>query len=268
MRIRVGSALTFDLPQPTPMIAMLNVHYSRCSDLEHPDLLTTVPAVPLDGYRDSFGNWCTRLHAPAGRFTLGTNGVVRDPGVPPAPVFEAAQEAVERLPAETIQYLLPSRYCEADLLSNDAWSLFGHMAPGYGRAQAICDYVHNHIIFDYKLARPTRTAVEAWRERSGVCRDFAHLLVTFARALNMPARYCTGYISDIGLPPPYASMDFAAWVEIWLGGRWHTFDPRNNAPRVGRILIGQGRDAADVPLTHIFGPATMVGFQVWTEPAV
>ena len=172
------------------------------------------------------------------------------------------------MPSDTLQFLLASRYCETDALSNEAWRLFGHMAPGWARVQAICDFVHDRMTFGYEYSRPTRTAFEAYNECRGVCRDYAHLTATFCRCLNIPTRYCTGYITDIGLPPPYEAMDFAAWIEVYLGGRWNVFDPRNNAPRVGRILVAQGRDAADVPLTHSFGPNTLTKFTVWAEEAI
>lgn len=265
MRIRLGCEMTFDFTQPTPLIAMLNVHYSRASDLERPDFLITNPSVPIESYRDSFGNWCTRFVAPAGRVSFGTDTVIRAPGTFEVGDPFAVQHEVQHLPAETLLYLLPSRYCESDVLASEAWRLFGYTQPGAARAQAVCDFVHNHIVFNYGLARPTRTAAEAYSERSGVCRDFAHLGVAFCRALNIPTRYCTGYISDIGLPKPWAAMDFAGWMECYLGGRWQTFDPRNNAPRIGRVLIAYGRDAADVPLTHMFGPSILSGFKVWTD---
>jgi len=267
MRLHVGCELTFDFPQTTPLIAMLNVHFSRISDLERPDYLVTEPSVPIESYRDSFGNWCNRLVAPAGRFNLRTDTVVRDAGSPDPVALDALQHQVQDLPAETLLFLLPSRYCETDSLSDEAWRRFGKTPLGWPRVQAICDFVHQHITFGYEHSRATRTAAEAFVERRGVCRDFAHLAATFCRCLNIPTRYCTGYVSDIGLPPPYAPMDFAAWIEVWLGGRWHAFDPRNNAPRIGRVLIAQGRDAADVPLTHIFGPGELAEFRVWTEEA-
>jgi transglutaminase-like putative cysteine protease len=247
------------------MIVVLNVHYSRVSDLERPDYIITRPRVPVQGYRDSFGNWCYRFVAPAGHFEISTDAVVRDSGAWDAVVLDAVEHPVEQLPAETIQYLLGSRYCETDKLMADAWRLFGNTAPGWARVQAICDFVHSYMTFGYELARPTRSAYEAYIERQGVCRDYAHLAVTFCRCLNIPTRYCTGYITDIGLPPPYATMDFAAWMEVYLGGRWHAFDPRNNAPRIGRILVAHGLDAADVPLTHSFGPNTLSKFLVWAE---
>jgi transglutaminase-like putative cysteine protease len=172
---------------------------------------------------------------------------------------------VEQLPADTLQYLLGSRYCETDRLSDEAWRLFGAGPTGWARAQAVCDFVHRHVRFGYEHSRPTRTAAETYVEGVGVCRDYAHLAVAFLRALNIPTRYCTGYISDIGETPPFGPMDFAAWIEVYLGGRWHVFDPRNNKRRIGRILIAQGRDAADVPLTHTFGPNVLTGFRVWTD---
>jgi transglutaminase-like putative cysteine protease len=223
--------------------------------------------VPIEGYRDPFGNWCSRLVAPPGRFTLGTNTVIRDRGNPEPARPDAIQHQVQHLPAETLQFLLGSRYCETDRLSEEAWRLFKNTPLGWQRVQTICDFVHNHIAFGYGHANPMRTAADAYAERRGVCRDFAHLAITFCRCLNIPARYCTGYVSDIGLPPPYDPMDFAAWMEVYLGGEWHTFDPRNNTPRTGRVLIAYGRDAADVPLTHIFGPNVLSNFRVWTEEA-
>jgi transglutaminase-like putative cysteine protease len=267
VRIHVGCQLDFQLPQATPMIVALNVHFSRYPDLEHPDLLVTNPPVPIEGYRDGFGNWCSRLVAPAGAFRLGTDAIIRDSGLPDPVDLTALQHQVQLLPTDTLLFLLASRYCETDRLSEEAWRLFGHTPLGWPRVQAICDFVHNHLVFGYEHASPTRTALEAYMQRRGVCRDFTHLAVAFCRCLNIPARYCTGYITDIGLPPPYAPMDFAAWMEVYLGGRWHVFDPRNNAPRIGRILIARGRDAADVPLTHSFGPHTLAGFRVWAEEA-
>lgn len=265
MRIRAGCELVYDFPASTPMMVMLNIHYSRVGDLEYPDTLRTFPQVPVDTYRDGFGNWCYRLVATPGRFTLGTDCILRDSGASDPVDYYAVQHLVQDLPAETLVFLLGSRYCETDVLSEEAWRLFGNTPLGWSRVQAVCDFVHNHIVFGYEHSRPTRTAAEAYAERRGVCRDFTHLAVAFCRCLNIPARYCTGYISDIGLPPPYGPMDFAAWMEVFLGGRWHVFDPRNNAPRWGRVLIAQGRDAADVPLTHTFGQNTLVGFRVWTD---
>jgi len=265
MKIRVGYEMIYDFQQPTPMILVLGTHFSRASDVITPDHLTTNPAVPIALYRDVFGNWCNRLQAPKGRITLTANGVVRDSGRPDPVVANARQIPVEDLPPETLLFLLGSRYCETDRLSDTAWKLFGKGPTGWARVQAICDYVHNHITFGYEFARPTMSAWEVFNERKGVCRDFAHLAVAFCRAVNIPARYCTGYLGDIGMPPPYGPMDFAGWFEAYLDGAWHTFDARNNIPRIGRVLIAYGRDAADVPITYTFGPNTLVSFRVWTD---
>jgi transglutaminase-like putative cysteine protease len=265
MQIRVGYDVIFDCPQGAPMILMLNVHYSRASDIVIPDHLTTEPSVPITGYRDLFGNWCNRIVAPPGPIRLTSRGVLRDTGQPDPVVSAAPQHAVEDLPEEALVFLLGSRYCETDLLSQVAWNLFQATPPGWARVQAICDYVHNHITFGYEHARVTKTAFEAFNERAGVCRDFTHLAVTLCRCMNIPARYCTGYLGDIGVPPPYGPMDFAAWMEVYLGGRWHTFDPRNNVPRIGRVLIARGRDASDVAIATTFGPNVLQQFTVLTE---
>lgn len=254
-----------ELPQPTPVLAMLNVHHSRAGDLLHADDLKSTPQVPMQGYRDGFGNWCTRMLAPAGVFVLSTDGLFRDSGLPDPVAHGARQLAVQDLPAETLVYLLGSRYCDTDLLSEEAWRLFAQGPSGWARVQAVCDFVHRHVSFGYPHARATRTAAQTLAEGRGVCRDFAHLAIALCRCLNIPARYCTGYISDIGEPPPYAPMDFAAWMEVYLEDRWWVFDPRNNAPRIGRFLVARGRDAADVPLTQTFGAHVMTDFQVWTD---
>ena len=265
MKLRVGYELIYDFPQPTPMIVVLGIHFSRASDIILPDQLTTDPGVPLTPYRDGYGNWCSRLVAPAGRMRLASSGTLRDSGLPDVVAPSAIQHAVEDLPADTLVYLLGSRYCETDRLTDIAWNLFGAATPGWERVQAICDYVHNHIRFGYEHARATKTAWDAFDEGLGVCRDYAHLAISFCRCMNIPARYCTGYLGDIGMPPPYGPMDFAGWFEAYLGGCWYTFDARNNMPRIGRVLIAQGRDASDVPITHTFGPNTLVSFKVFTD---
>ena len=265
MLIQVGYELAFYCPQETPMILMVNVHYSRASDIVTPDLLITDPETPIKAYRDGFGNWCTRIVAPIGRIRLTSTGLVRDSGETDVLTPSARQHPLQELPEDTLVFLLGSRYCETDLLSDAAWSRFGQTAPGWSRVQAICDFVHNHIAFDYQKARPTRTAWEAFNEGAGVCRDFAHLAIALCRCMNIPARYCTGYLGDMGTPPPYGVMDFAAWIEVYLGGAWHTFDPRNNVPRIGRVLIARGRDATDVAIATTFGPYTLEGFKVWTD---
>jgi transglutaminase-like putative cysteine protease len=268
MKIRVGFDITYECPQPTPMILTLSVHYSRISDLVVPDHLVADPPVPMTAYRDTFGNWCTRIVAPKGVLKLSTDAVVNDSGLPDIVAFDARQTPVEALPDDTLLFLLGSRYCETDRLSDVAWQLFGNTPPGWPRVQAICDYVHRHITFGYEHARFSRTAWEALHDRTGVCRDYAHLAVAFCRCLNIPARYCTGYLGDIGIPPPYGPMDFAAWFEAYLDGHWYTFDPRNNVPRIGRVLIARGRDASDVAITTTFGPNTLRRFIVRTDEVI
>ena len=265
MKIRAGFEMVYDCPQPTPMILNLNVHFTRVSDLIGRDDLMFDPPVPIAAYRDSFGNWCTRIVAPLGRMRISADVIVKDSGAPDVLVPEAQQHQVRDLPEETLLFLLGSRYCETDRLSETAWQLFGHGPTGWGRVQAICDYVHHHITFGYEHARMTRTALEAFHDKTGVCRDYAHLAVAFCRCMNIPARYCTGYLGDIGMPPPYGTMDFAAWFEVYLGGTWHTFDARNNMPRIGRVLIARGRDAADVAIASTLGPNTLASFKVWTD---
>ncbi|MDF2995698.1 MAG: putative protein involved in cytokinesis, contains TGc (transglutaminase/protease-like) domain [Xanthobacteraceae bacterium] len=265
MQIHLGYELTYECPQPTPMLLVLNIHYSRASDIVIPDHIVTRPGLPITAYRDGFGNWCSRITAPAGRTIITSNSIVRDSGKTDAFEPNAGQHSIEELPAEALVFLLASRHCETELLSDTAWSLFGDTAPGWARVQAVCDFVHGHIAFGYEHARPTKTAFEAYQERKGVCRDYAHLAITLCRCLNIPARYCTGYLGDIGVPPPHGPMDFAGWFEAYLGGHWYTFDPRNNVPRIGRVLMARGRDATDVALVTSFGPNTLVGFKVWTD---
>lgn len=265
MKLRVGYELHYQFPHPTPAILVLNTHFTRISDLAGPDHIIVSPSVPIRGYRDGFGNWCTRILAPAGAMSLSTDAVVTDCGLPDPIVNDTRQVPVEELPDDTLVFLLPSRFCDSDKLLDLAWELFGHAVPGLGRVQAVCDFVHQRIEFGYQHARPTRTASEAYEEGRGVCRDYAHLAVAFCRALNIPARYCTGYLSDVGTPTPYPPGDFAAWFEAFLGGRWNLFDPRNNVPRIGRVLIARGRDAADVAMTTTFGPNTLESFRVWAD---
>lgn len=268
MQIRVGYELIYDCPQPTPMILMLNIHFSRISDVVVPDHLITKPSIPITAYRDAFGNWCSRIVAPMGEIQLSADAVVNDTGQQDLIATSVSQCMVQDLPEETLMFLLGSRYCETDRLSDVAWELFGQSPGGWARVQAICDFVHQHITFGYEYARATKTAWEALNERTGVCRDYTHLAIAFCRCMNIPARYCTGYLSDIGIPPPYGLMDFAAWFEVYLDGHWYTFDARNNTPRIGRVLIARGRDAADVAISNTFGPNTLKNFKVWTDEVV
>jgi transglutaminase-like putative cysteine protease len=265
MKLRVGYELQYQFPRPTPVIMLLNIHSSRVLDLERPDDILIEPPVPISGYRDGFGNWCSRILAPAGAMSISTDTILRDAGLPDPRAADADQVAVQDLPDDALVFLIASRYCDSDRLLDLAWILFGQTRPGWARVQAICDFVHAHIAFGYEHARVTRTASEAYEEKRGVCRDYAHLAIAFCRALNIPARYCTGYLGDAGTPPPYPPGDFAAWFEAYLGGQWHTFDPRNNVPRIGRVLLARGRDAADVAITTTFGPNTLKSFRVWTD---
>jgi transglutaminase-like putative cysteine protease len=268
MKIRAGYEISYDCPQPTPMILTLSVHPSRFSDLQTPDLMRLDPPIPANTYHDGFGNFCHVIRAPAGRLTISADFVVHDGGAPDEVAPEAAQHSLETLPVEHLVYLLGSRYCETDRFTEIAWSRFGNIPKGWPLVQAICDYAHDHIRFGYKHASATKTAWDAHTERRGVCRDFAHLAVTLCRCMNIPARYCTGYLGDIGVPPDPAPMDFSAWSEVYLGDRWYTFDARHNKPRIGRILMARGRDATDVAIVTSFGPCTLVGFKVITEEVV
>jgi len=268
MQIRVGYELVFDCPQAVPMMLAVNVHTTRRGDLIVADELVTDPVVPVSTYLDRFQNVCSRIVAPAGRITLSSSAIVRDSGDRDTVMPWVEQIPVERLPDDTLVFLLGSRYCDTDHLSSLAWSLFSHTPPGWARVQAICDFVHEHIAFGYEHARSTKTAWEAYGEKTGVCRDFTHLAVALCRCMNIPARYCTGYVSDIGQPPPYAPMDFAAWFEAYLDGGWYTFDPRNLAPRIGRILMARGRDAADVAISTSFGLSHLTHFKVTTEEVI
>jgi transglutaminase-like putative cysteine protease len=265
VHIRLGYELIYQCPQPTPMILNLQVHYTRSTDVVRVDQIITEPWVPLTSYRDGFGNLCTRLVAPPGPIRITADGVVSDRGLPDPVVPGAQQVSVERLPEDSLVYLLGSRYCDTDRLSEFAWGQFGATQPGWARVQAVCDFVHQHLTFGYQFARATRTAFEAFQERLGVCRDFAHLAITLCRCLNIPARYCTGYLGDIGIPPVDSPMDFSGWFEAFLDGQWYTFDARHNIPRIGRVLIARGRDAADVAISMTFGPCTLQSFRVWTD---
>jgi transglutaminase-like putative cysteine protease len=265
MRIRFGYELVYSCPQPVPMILMLHVHPSRVPDLLRPDEMKITPPLTADTYSDVFGNTCARIVVPAGSIRITADALIEDSGLPEPAFMEAKEHPIEELPHDTLLYLLGSRYCETQHLMNDAWRLFGHLEPGWSRVQAVCDFANQHIAFGYHFASPTKTAQEAYRERQGVCRDFAHLAITLLRCLNIPARYCTGYLGDIGVPIPDAPMDFSGWLEAYVGGAWHTFDPRNNQRRIGRILIARGRDAADVAISTAFGPNFLEVFRVWTD---
>lgn len=265
MLIRAGYDIRFGAEAPVPMLAMLSIHPSRHKDLITPQRIVTAPEVPLYDYLDQFGNVCTRLTVPPGGLTLSCDFTIRDSGDADPVVADAIQHPIEDLPDDVLIYLLGSRYCETDRLGEVAWSEFGRTAPGWERVQAIVDFTHRHIEFGYQHARSTKTAWDAHQEQRGVCRDFAHLAITLCRCMNIPARYCTGYLGDIGVEPVDSAMDFSAWFEVWLGGAWRTFDARHNVPRIGRILMATGRDATDTALTTSFGRARLDRFDVHTD---
>jgi transglutaminase-like putative cysteine protease len=264
MLIRLGYDIQFDVPAEVAMVALLHVHPSRVQDLLEPDELRLEPAIPVMSYVDGFGNRCARFVAPPGPLRLSSSTLMRDSGNRDAVNLSARESHVGELPHEVLSYLLNSRYCEVDRFSNIAFELFGHLNPGWSRVQSICDWVHSHVAFNYQHARPTKTALDVYTERVGVCRDFQHLAITFCRALNIPARYATGYLGDIGVPV-VLPMDFSAWFEVWLDGHWWTFDARNNQPRIGRVLMATGRDASDVAMTTSFGRADLRSFLVVAE---
>jgi transglutaminase-like putative cysteine protease len=266
MLIRVGCEIEFVFPEPTAVILMLSLHPSRAPTVRKYENLQVDPQVFVSQYYDANGNLCGRTVVPAGHVTFRNDAVVEDCGLPDLQAPTAPQSNVQDLPQEVLQFLLASRYCEVDSeLKEIAWKLFAGTTPGWPRVQAVCDFVHRHIRFDYQQARPNRTALEVYRERVGVCRDYMHLAITFCRCLNVPARYCTGYLGDIGVPLAPYPMDFSAWFEAFLGGQWYAFDARNNRPRIGRVLMARGRDAADVAITTTFGVNQLQSFKVWTE---
>ena len=267
MLIRLGFDIQFEIPSPVVMIAVYHVHASRRADLREPDEPRITPPVTFQEYEDSFGNVCTRFVAPAGRLQLYNSTLIEDSGEPDPVNLAARQLPVEDLPTEVLRYLLASRYCEVDRLLDVAAQLFGHTEPGWARVQAICDWVQGNVTFGYPFASPTKTALDVYADHKGVCRDFQHLAITFCRCLNIPARYATGYMGDIGVPfvPP---MDFSAWFEVYLEDRWWTFDARNNKPRIGRVLMATGRDAADVAITTSFGTTWLTNFTVVSDEVV
>jgi transglutaminase-like putative cysteine protease len=265
MLIRAGYDIGLETQQDTPTLANLSVHSSRNKDLRTAQRIMTTPDVPLYDYVDSFGNTCTRFTIPAGGITISCGFVIEDPFIADEVAPDAQRVPVEQLPDDSLLYLLGSRYCETDRLAELAWATFGGLPSGWPLVQAIVAYTHERIRFDYMEARATRSAWEAHEERVGVCRDYAHLAIALCRCMNVPARYCTGYMGDMDLPALVGDMDFSAWFEAYLGGRWYVFDARHNYPRAGRILMARGRDATDVALTTTFGPVKLTRFNIYTD---
>jgi transglutaminase-like putative cysteine protease len=266
MFLRIGCELVFDLPGPTHMLLMLHTHPEHSRALQRPEKLHVEPELAVETWLDSLGNRAARLHVPAaGKLRLWYDNVVWDSGLPEPRIDGAALHSVAELPAECLPFLLPSRYCEVDRMGQMAWDLFGKTPATHERVQAVMDWTQQRVEFGYRYARHTKTALEVYAERQGVCRDYQHLAIAMLRALNIPARYATGYLGDIGAAPCPLPMDFSAWFEAYLGGRWYTLDARHNTPRIGRILMARGRDATDVALTTSFGPARLEKFQVWMD---
>lgn len=265
MLIRLGYEMVFQIPAPTPMLLMLYVHPSRAAALREPDRVRVEPATPVKEFTDALGNRCGWLAAPAGKLRLSNSTLIEDTGEPDPVHLDLPQQPVEDLPPAVLPYLLGSRYCEVDRLTDVAWTLFGTTPPGWRRVKAVCDWVHANVRFGYEFADPTKGAFDTYHARAGVCRDLNHLALTFCRCLGVPARYVTGYLGDIGVPASPSPMDFSGWFEAYLGGGWHTFDARHNAPRIGRVVVARGRDAVDVAMTTSFGPTTLETFLVITD---
>lgn len=265
MFLRIGYEIIFDLPSPAAMALMPHTHPEQAHVLRRAERVHVEPELPMETFLDAYGNRAARLTAPAGKLRLWYDNVAWDSGVHEPRIDGARVHPVAELPAEVLPFLLPSRYCEVDRMGQMAWDLFGKTPPTHERVCAVMDYVHKHVEFGYRYARATKTALEVWTERQGVCRDFQHLAIALLRALNIPARYATGYLGDIGVAPDPLPMDFSAWFEVYLGGKWYTLDARHNEPRIGRILMARGRDATDVALTTSFGPAKLEKFKVWMD---
>ena len=265
MLIRIGYDIVFKFPVPTPMLLMLNTNPSEAHRVTGEDRPRTEPELPMSEFIDGFGNRCNRIVAPAGRLRLRSEAFVTDSGQHEVIATDAPQAKIEDLPDECLTFLLGSRYCEVAEMLSIAWDLFGQTPTGGARVQAICGWLFSHVEFGYQYARSSKTALDVFTERRGVCRDFAHLAVTFCRCMNIPARYCNGYLGDIGVPPDVNPMDFSAWFEVYLGDRWHTFDARHNEPRIGRVLLTRGRDATDVAMTTAFGSNTLEQFIIVAE---
>ena len=264
MLIRLGYDIQFDIPAPMAFVAQLRIHPSRAADLREPDQVHIDGGIASHEYSDSYGNICTRFLAPAGHLRLWNSTLIEDSGLPDPLAFDAKEIPPQELPDDVLRFLLNSRYCEVDQLSAIAVEIFGNIAPGWNRVQAICDWVHSKVAFNYNFARPTKTALDVFTERVGVCRDYQHLAVTFCRCLNIPARYVAGYLGDIGVPL-LLPMDFSAWFEVYLDHKWWAFDARNNIPRIGRVLMAAGRDAADVAFLTSFGSSTLTRFEVVSD---
>lgn len=265
MHIRFGYEIVIGCPNPVVMFLALSTHPEGEPPIAGQNWVQVEPFVPSHYFVDQFANRITKIIVPTGETRLWLDCVAEVDGLPDPVVPDAWQAQVADLPFETLQFLLPSRYCDSDKLYDEAWARFGAGPEGWGRVQAICDFVHNHLTFGYQFGRSTKTASECFIEKTGVCRDFAHLAISLCRAMNIPARYASGYIGDTGIAPAGAPGDFCAWFEAYLGGRWYTFDARYNTPRTGRIVMVRGNDASNVAMITSFGEYQLTLFRVWTE---
>jgi len=260
--VRIGCHFEHDSAEATPSLWQVRPRP------DGPHRITSeswAPPAPAAVYVDAYGNVCDRLTLPAGLSTLRYDATVEVPAAVDEADETASQARIEDLPDEAFVYLLPSRFCWPDVLYDQAWALFGSTAPGWARAQAVSDWVHDHIRYQVGASTPLTTAYDVWQARAGVCRDLTQLGVTLCRALNIPARYVGGYLPDIAVDPPDLPMDFCSWYEVWLGGRWWTFDPRNNEPRIGRVVIARGRDALDAAMVTIWGASELKVMNVWAD---
>ncbi|HEY4000307.1 MAG TPA: transglutaminase family protein [Candidatus Xenobia bacterium] len=267
MEIKVGCEFDYEVIHPTAAVLQVQPREDGPHHVREAVLRTT-PELPMHAYHDVYGNLCQRVNLPPGPLKIYYDARVEVSSNFDDVHLDAPQMAITDLPDETLLYTLPSRYCLSDLLGDAAWKLFGNSEPGFRRVQAISDWVHENIRFQYGTSTPLTTAKDVYESGVGVCRDFTHLGISFCRAMNIPARYVFGYLPDIAVPPPGTPMDFCAWFEAWLGGRWYTFDPRNNTPRVGRAVIGRGRDALDVAMVTTYGNVILNDVQVWADEAV
>jgi transglutaminase-like putative cysteine protease len=264
MRVRVGCEFTYETQTPVPMLMLVQARPDGEHEIRY-ESQWTEPNLSVREYRDGFENPCWRLVLPAGRSVVRYDAVVEVSGEADIVVPDAPLVPVQDLPDDVLVFTLPSRYIQSDLLLDDAWQLFGDTPQTWARVQAVCDWVHANVEYGYGLSGPSTTALDVFKQRQGVCRDFAQLSVALCRALNIPARYTFGYLGDIAVEPPDVPMDFHAWFEAYLGGRWYTFDARHNVPRIGRVKIAHGRDAVDVALSTAYGSATLKSMIVWSD---
>ena len=264
MQVKIGCQFSFDSPVPIPLVLQVQPRPDGGHRLLQ-ETWSLQPEAECHEYLDGFGNRCLRFTAPTGPLRFRYEAQAEISPEPDPIVSHATQVPIEGLPDETMVFTLPSRYILSDLLSNAAWDLFGQVPAGWGRIQAVCDWIHEHVEFRTASTTPVTTALDVFLQRYGVCRDFAHMGVTMCRALNVPARYVFGYLPDIGIEPPDIPMDFHSWFEAYLEGGWYTFDARHNTPRIGRVPIGRGRDAVDVAIVTQFGPARLTGMEVWAD---